>query len=57
MNHLIYSYPDTMKNLRKTIKLLIVRDPWDRLLSAYRLALHQTSRLSKRLMEGYGGQV
>jgi hypothetical protein len=36
MNHLTYSYTDTMKNLSKTKKLLIVRDPWDRLLSAYR---------------------
>ena len=36
MNHLTYSYPETVNNLRNTMKLLIVWDPWDRLLSAYR---------------------
>ena len=36
MNHLTYSYPVTMNNLKNTMKLLIVWNPWDRLLSAYR---------------------
>ena len=36
MNHLTYSYHETMNNLRNTMKLLIVWDPWDRLLRAYR---------------------
>ena len=36
MDHLTYNYFDTMENLRNTLKLLVVRDPWERLLSAYR---------------------
>ena len=55
MNHLTYNYQDTMNNLRNTMKLLIVRDPWDRLLSAYRDKLEVgTTPDQQAFQEAYG---
>ena len=44
-----------MDNLKNTIKLLVVRDPWERLLSAYRdkLELGQTMD-QQAFQEAYG---
>ena len=55
MEHLTYNYPDTMDNLRNTMKLLIVRDPWERLLSAYRDKLEVgTTADQQAFQEAYG---
>ena len=53
--HLTYGFQDTMDNLKNTIKLLVVRDPWERLLSAYRdkLELGQTMD-QQAFQEAYG---
>ena len=58
MEHLTYNYPDTMDNLRNTMKLLIVRDPWERLLSAYRDKLEVgTTADQQAFQEAYGQDI
>lgn len=55
LDHLTHTYPDTMDNLRNTMKLLIVRDPWERLLSAYRDKLEVGNTADQQaFQESYG---
>ena len=55
LDHLTYNYPDTMNNLMNTMRLLVVRDPWDRLLSAYRDKLELGNTADQQaFQESYG---
>ena len=58
LDHLTFSFPETLNNLKKTKKMIIVRDPWERLLSAYRdkLELGVTDD-QKAFQKSYGEDI
>ena len=51
MKELTFDFPTTVRHLNTTLNMLIVRDPWVRLLSAYRDKLESSVTPDQRAFQ------